>query len=299
MPVTVTSGSTVVGSIPLGQPVTLTVTFTSGGTPTDPTTVAVTIQLPDLTTASPSIVHDSTGAYHVVYTPTQAGRHVVRWVSTGTAAAAYEDVFDVDAAFNHAGIVSLAEVKAQLNKTDSNDDAELLAFIEAASDEVARIVGDVLPTTYTESHNGGAHQIILRHTPVLSITSLTENWGPQTYTLTNQPVGQSADPYGYSIDNPEAGVVTRRTSSSLPYPFYPGVGNVLVTYVAGRPTVPFGVQAAVKIIAAHLWETQHGVGGGRPNVYGEPVDVTPGMGYAIPNRAIELLRPYVTPPGIA
>jgi hypothetical protein len=69
-------------------------------------------------------------------------------------------------------------------------------------------------------------------------------------------------------------------------------GRVMVTYVAGLTEVPANYGLASRIIVQHLWQTQRG-SAGSPGVGGLE---TPGAGsysygYAIPNRAIELLGP--------
>lgn len=49
----------------------------------DATTVVVTITLPDVSTSTPSVVHDSVGNYHADFTTTQTGVHTYKSVSTG------------------------------------------------------------------------------------------------------------------------------------------------------------------------------------------------------------------------
>jgi hypothetical protein len=69
-------------------------------------------------------------------------------------------------------------------------------------------------------------------------------------------------------------------------------GPVQVAYVAGRAEVPANVQLAALIILQHLWRTRLGspvpsatVTEQTPRVYGAMVP----SGFAIPNRALELL----------
>ena len=78
----------------LGSQVPLGVTITDAtGTPADATAVNLTITLPDGTTATPSVNHSGTGLYDVDYTPSQAGRHTLFWVATGTNASSYSELF--------------------------------------------------------------------------------------------------------------------------------------------------------------------------------------------------------------
>lgn len=52
----------------------------------DATTVVFTVTLPDTTTSTPSVVHDSVGIYHSDFTTTQTGTHTYKFVSTGVVA---------------------------------------------------------------------------------------------------------------------------------------------------------------------------------------------------------------------
>src|SRR2546430_16633512 len=104
--------------------------------------------------------------------------------------------------------------------TAGTNDTELQGFIDAATPIVEDMVGHVIQVTITgEIHDGGDTSIVLRHKPVLSVTTLTEIIGFVPYTLTNQPVGSPVDNYGYSIDDPYGGLVVRRSSGSTPFPF--------------------------------------------------------------------------------
>jgi hypothetical protein len=67
--------------------------------------------------------------------------------------------------------------------------------------------------------------------------------------------------------------------------------------------VPPTINLAARILLQHLWRTQYGasrvgpsIGGGDDYAVTEPV---PGFGYAVPNRVLQLLQPYKTPPAVA
>ena len=69
----------------------LSVTFTGGGSPADPTTVTLTIITPDgaqHTVAQPPIVRDGIGAYHYDYTVATVGVHQYEFQGTGAVVAA-------------------------------------------------------------------------------------------------------------------------------------------------------------------------------------------------------------------
>jgi uncharacterized phiE125 gp8 family phage protein len=173
-------------------------------------------------------------------------------------------------------VVTLAEAKAQLNITDSSADTELPVFIEAATAAVEDYVGAVVARQVTEVRDGGRAVLLLKHVPVLSVTSVTED-------------GTVLDASAYQVDT-DAGALTR-VSGSAAVPFLPGVGNVQITYQAGRVAttadVPGRYKMAALIIVQHLWETQRPAAAG-PFSQGAD-DYDPRYSYSIPRRALELL----------
>jgi hypothetical protein len=174
----------------------------------------------------------------------------------------------------------LADLKTHLNidLSDTSQDSELQGFLDAAIDVAEGIVGPITVRSFTETHYGHAGgPLFLFRTPVESVESVANGYGP--YSL----VGLTADT--------SMGAVRSASSYGLR-------GDVTVTYTAGRATIPAAVRLAVLIIAAHLWETQRGAA---PLPFGvNDVDApTPGLGYAIPRRAEELLAPFATGPVLA
>lgn len=273
-----------------------TVTLTWPGYPQTATTATVSITQPDGTVAGPFTVAPVLGALTYAYPTTQAGRHSVRWLCAGPDVEAFADGFEVADA-DPGFIISLSDVKAQLNIKSSLSDEELRTWLGAATEIVEHFCGSMVVRSYTESHSGGKSSLALYHTPVLAVTAITEYIGTVAYNLTLQPVGQATSAYGYSLDYPEAGIVTRRSTSSWPMPFMPGTGNVTVTYTAGRPIIPYSVQSAARIIVQHLWTTRRGA----MPLPAAPAEtsVVPGIEYAVPVKAIELMERYERMPGIA
>lgn len=184
-------------------------------------------------------------------------------------------------------IVTLSELKTHLNMSSTTEDVELLGVLDAAEVAVERHLGQVVtPRTVVEDHYVGAPtnpdrrvaSLALRTGPVVSVTSVTSVDG-----------GVVWDPSVLLLDS-AAGFVTSWYGPAL-------WGHVRVTYTAGLDPVPPNIRLATLIIAAHLWETQRPASFSAPSFGREdtPFAAAASAGYALPNRALELLggRPPV------
>lgn len=242
-----------------------------------PGSIALTILLPDGTTSgSLTPVTDGVGLYHYDYTPSMAGRHIARWVTTSPAGAD-EETFDVAAQWAEAGVISLSEAKDQLNITGTDDDDEIAGMVRAVTAVCERYVGALARTVHVETHSGG-YQLVVNRIPVLSVTSVA----PILNGGTNQTVAD------LDVDSP-TGIIRRLDGAYM-------CGPLRVTYTVGRAEMPPNVRLAALIILQHLWETQRGQQGGVSfGGSGEVYD--PRWGFAIPRRALELLGDQM--PGIA
>lgn len=252
-----------------------------GGTRTTATSTAVTVTLPDGTTATPSASETSPpGRYRADYVTTMAGRHTVRWVWSGPAHA-YTDMFDVRDAAPPA-IMSLADGRRHLKKADSADDEEIREWIEACTRAVEQFVGPVAVRTVTEVvHFTCARSVALTLIPAISLVSVTSlRSGGPTYTIDDLRL------------DPDTGLV-EAVDGGLLY------GPLSFQVRVGRLVVGANIRSASKIILQHLWRTRQGPG--RPQRGTDDYDVTepiPGLGFAIPNRAMQLLDPDRLPPGV-
>ena len=113
--------------------------------------------------------------------------------------------------------------------------------------------------------------------PAVSLTSIAAVDGSTSW---------SVDPTVMHL-NAGSGRVTVLSGSPLS-------GLVAVTYLAGPEEAEANEQLAALIILQHLWETQRGRSGLVPGGGGELMIPA---GYAVPNRAAELLGTQL--PGIA
>jgi hypothetical protein len=251
----------------------------------DPASATLTITLPDGTTETPAVVlpPPSTGQLRVEYTPAQAGRYVWRMV-TSAPTTAYTDIFDVRPADPHF-LFSQADAKRHLNidASDTDFDDEIRDWNAATALIVERFVGPIVQHTVIERHRDRfMTSIVLRQTPAIALTSVEA-------VLTS---GASYDVSGLDLDG-ATGEVIRLDGGSFK-------GPLNVTYTAGRTVIPANAAQAGRIILQHLWRTRRGrmgvAMGGDDYDVSEPIA---GLGYAVPNRALELLEPDRLAPGVA
>jgi hypothetical protein len=245
-------------------------------------TVALSITLPDQSTAGPftvpAVSHDSTGRYSYDYLTAQPGRHVARW-SGSNVAFAQTQVFDVETA--DLSLVSLDDVKRQLGMTGTGNDDELRSYILSASENIEGACGPCAVRVFTERVLAATcRSFWLANPPVVAVTGFTPVRPATTPPLSPAEV----------VVDAASGKVTRLDGGWF-------FGQYDVTYTAGRPVIPSSLRTACTLIAQHLWDTRRGVAGVPAG--GQDLTTPPGFGYAIPNRAAELLAPYREAPFLA
>jgi len=186
-------------------------------------------------------------------------------------------------------LITLQEAKDFLNITTTTDDAELGLFTDAASQMwLARGLPGA-GTARVEWYDGGQTRIVLRYTPIVSVTTVSETIGSVTYPLTEQPVDSQSGAFAFTVD-PFTGVMTRRVAGTA-VAFAAGVANVKVSYSSGFATVPEDIKLAIKLLTRHMWETQRG-GAKRPGTGGGDDFSTT---YVWPNRVQEIAEAYSGP----
>lgn len=259
--------------------------------------VTVTITQPDSTVDGPhTVASTTTGVYNYDFVPAQAGRHTVRWISTGANASSYADIFDV--AEPSRAIISLSDAKKHLRFPDDYtvDDEELRLFIESATALIEHEVGPVVPATHVEIVEA-TETIVLAKAPVLDVVSVVPtftvpgglDFGLPTYTLEATTGMLRQQPGCFSSWGFDYGPAPQVT------PWLPYGLRLTVTYRAGRAAVPAPLQAAARIVVENLWESRRiagsqSPGGDEVQQYGREV---------IPSRAIELMAPYRRSPMVA
>lgn len=190
-------------------------------------------------------------------------------------------------------LLTLAEAHAVINVPviATTNDTELALIITAVSRRFDAICGPIVQRTYSnEIHNGaqqyggsigtpgyGRTSIRPKHTPVLSVVSLTEYSGVTPTVLTAETnTSQPASAYFLDTDGKHNVKIYRRSSGGDAY-FASGRGNVLLTYLAGRATATSTVDAQFKEAAAltlqHIWNASSAVWTHTPNFGGATVDI--------------------------
>lgn len=267
-------------SFDLGDPVPLTVeTRDANRILANAGAITLTITLPDRTTVSPSLTNPSPGRYELDYPTVQVGHHSVRVQATGVNSSAYADSFDVLPA-NPGYIVSLARAKRKLKipLSDTEHDEDIRDYIESATSVIERHRKEtVIQRTITEEQWAWrAYSLALTHTPAVSLVSVQTVDGVMSWDVS-----------GLHLDG-DTGIVSVKIGPLL-------VGHLQFVYVAGRAVIPAHFQRAALIIIEHLWQTERAQSqaGPFPGAYDDSMDGLRrmGTGFAIPNRALELLGP--------
>lgn len=174
-------------------------------------------------------------------------------------------------------LVPVQEVATFLRMSVSDPDREgdlLLEVVESAHEQVESKVGPLgSDSIELVVHQPGPVLVL----PIKNLTSVVSVVDAQGREVPSDGI----------TPNLRAGLVTIESSGRAPW---------TVTVAAAERAA--SVRQAIKIVAAHLWETQRGRAGGgaRNSVYtaaGDPTNTAPiAQGFAFPRRAEQLLAPY-------
>jgi hypothetical protein len=256
------------------------------GTAINPSTIKLTVKKPDGTTQDyTSPTNDGTGLYHQDVPKTDLttiGHYSYWWTATtpdGVSPTSTLEIYDP----GEVTILALQDAKDMLNKsqlvfTDDNEVLRMIATIQASLEKA--IGGPVITRTITNERlrvGNGYRTLTVRYRPLVSVTSITDVAGGASISLTDIDVDYAT------------GVIRRK----LQLPFWSWGPFYLVTYTAGLGTaVPPAITTAALLILANLWQSQTGGAVAVPGVGGDETVTLPGWGYAIPQRAAQLLSPY-------
>lgn len=268
------------------------------------TGVTLTVTLPDGTTATPAVANPVTGTYQLQapFAATQAGHYLWTWTWSSTSVATSEtiDSFEVRVAPDPT-IISLAEAREIVKLTGTTAyDQEIRSFSQGITEWVEYVVGPVVTQQVTETVRAQGRVLVLSKPPVRTDLGTTLSAaGRRDGSTTNGIVSITPElSYGFMydldqllVDGPR-GIV--RQSAGLPF-FYSGdpFGQFIVTYWAGRKVIPWGIYMATKIALKHVWAVERGgMSSGAAGAYGESETTPTPFGFAVPNRAVQLLMPH-------
>lgn len=182
-------------------------------------------------------------------------------------------------------LLTLAQAKAHTNISGSASDAELQMYVDAVTDVVeAALGGPVEQRTITETVDvvDGGRALALGKRFATAVTAITANGA----TVSTSDVVVAG------------GSVLRRRAGLA---FSPSSDPVVVVYTAGLAapgSAPAALTLAAAVIVGHLWEAQRGQLAAGPGDDYAGGNATPGLGYAVPNRALELMSPWAPETGL-
>lgn len=193
-------------------------------------------------------------------------------VSAGSASMNLTGWVEVEAASGvTTALTNLSRVKAFLGITASTNDALLTTLINGVSAEIQQWLSrDIVQATETNEKKtawGGDDAIYLRHYPIVSVTTVTED-GTALVEDTDFEHTQADDRAGRLA----------RISGGDPYPWTTGTRNIAVTYAHGFATVPEGLAQAATELVAHDFRSST-PGGARLALSGNSLDTGGTSGY--------------------
>jgi hypothetical protein len=270
----------------------------------------LTITLPDRTTVTPAVAGgDGQWLLDGPWTVTQPGHHLWAWSWAGAyvAASPVTDSFEVREAPD-VTIIALSEARGILKVAagDASRDSDIRSYSTAITEWTEKQVGVVVTRQVTELVRAQGRVLTLGSPPVR--TDLGAALNPvnrRDGSTTNGLVGITPMlTYGfmYEIDDllvdERTGIV--RHVAGLPF-FYSGdfYAQFQAVYWAGRKVIPWGITEGCKIALKHLYAVERGGLLPRAAAYGESETTAIGYGYAIPNRAAEMILTHAGSTGLA
>jgi hypothetical protein len=174
------------------------------------------------------------------------------------------------------GLITLAQARASIYgetaaTAGTTNDADIEAYIEAATPVIENIVGKLIAGSHTQRFDGGSGALVLS-TRFNAVTSVTEGG----VVITD-----------YFAD-PDAGIIYAGTTSAQ-RDFLSGVRNVVAVVTVGNATIPKNVQLATRELVTHWWRI--GRQANRPGIAQAP-GAAPDIpsGFAVPRRVVEILQ---------
>jgi hypothetical protein len=270
-------------------PAQLTVTDASGA-PVTPATVTLTITQPDQTA---QMITQPGGAGPLFFSPwpptitgtvvynfaaAQPGLHQFDWSATGPVVRKT----DYENFRKFASAISLQDARSRIGLTSTVNDERLRLLMGAATREVEKIVGTLVPRVFTDDWIPGTYRDVLRlpHGPALSNTAVTS-------LKSAYPAGPNWD-VSQLLVNPYPGTI--RHTGLLPFWY----GPWLVSYTAGVTEVPEPVAEGIRETVFDLYAQMRGLSADVAEAAAEESLTVPPY-YRLPARALAAIKGYEMP----
>jgi Phage gp6-like head-tail connector protein len=194
-------------------------------------------------------------------------------------------------------LCTLQQLKSWLSVTTGNDDPNLSLLIEVASEAIGRYCGrDNLGAVYSYTENyfkRGAYRLdshesfdlVLRHWPVVSLTSVVMNGASQT--ILNETTLQSYSAGIYLLEDPT-------DQRILKFRYLYRTDPITISYTAGYAagTIPAPLAQACLQYAAEIFKSAGWVMKKSVTVGGETVAMDEGTIVGMSSRVTAALQPY-------
>lgn len=263
-------------------------------------TALLTVTAPDGSTSTPAVVSVDASTVTAIVPALQAGTYLLVWTVTGAYLDAVQQQFTVEAPA--IDLIDLGELRDELNldPADTTKTAKLRRWLKAATFVVENVCGPIVPRPMTRHFDGDGTFIVLPERWVTAISSMSETRGITNYTLTEQPLGQSVDAFGYTWDRTINKIVRRGYGGAMVL-FPPGEQIVHVSYTAGMPSIPDDIQIGTAELIKH-WNRKDNparkTGAGYPGQQIDESGLQQVGNYLVPNAVMELFAPWRKRPGM-
>lgn len=231
----------------VGDPAVLAVQILADtGALTNVTGVTLTITLPDGTSSGTlTATTSTTGVYEYTYTPTMAGRHLVRWVATDAVNfGTHTTTFEVEDPAREP-LIQPADLRSALRDSSITDDYAEPVVRRASALVRGYCRQEITRATWTQrlplGYSSRGWFVQLPQRPVVSLTSIAVNGTTVTTGVVDKVQNRIALPDGIPTVAPD------------------GLEDYAdVTYVAGYQSVPGDVESVALAVAMRLYTNPEG-----------------------------------------
>lgn len=187
---------------------------------------------------------------------------------------------------NYVDLNSDVKPYLQIGSGANPADAQLQAVTDLACTHIQNYLGrPVAATTFFRRFSGysgfSGSMILLPYAPVIGSPTVVEYWGTSgAHTLVEQtPAAQGGTGQEMFTLDPLRGILVRSFTGLIARPFFPGLRNVEVTWVAGYEPVPADLRYATLRLIKHVWNADQQASRTFPLPAGAREEETPVTGW--------------------